>query len=176
MKTTLTTIFALFLPLTVQAKNLPIPELHGIVTSNNDGDTMVIQYGANCSLINKRGCTKRQKVRLAWVDAPEYRVGNSSKTQPFGQASKQKLWELVEGKLVVVKKVGVSWGRVVGHVYVDGRSIAEDMLRGGFAWVEPRYNKSIKYRRAEEQAKAATVGLWSQEKPLAPWLFRKKYN
>jgi len=91
----LTTLF-LFSGLTVAA------ELLGKVVGVSDGDSIVVL-----------DAQKRQnRIRLAGIDAPELK-------QPFGQASKRSLSELVFGKQVRVQwDKKDQYGRIVGQVFL----------------------------------------------------------
>ena len=52
------------------------------------------------------------------------------------------------------------------------------MLRDGLAWVYDRYITEAStevqnaYRKAQEEAKAEGLGLWSDPKSIPPWIFR----
>jgi endonuclease YncB( thermonuclease family) len=46
------------------------------------------------------------------------------------------------------------------------------MIPNGMAWQYLKYSKSEKFARAEAIAKKARVGIWSQEKRIAPWDYR----
>lgn len=94
--------------LTLVLLHLAIPSIsatrtiEGKVVSVADGDTITMLDS------NK----EQHRVRLAGIDAPE-------KRQPFGNASKKKLRELVAGKEVLVKFEKYDrYGRVVGKVLV----------------------------------------------------------
>jgi endonuclease YncB( thermonuclease family) len=107
------------------------------------------------------------KIRLDAIDAPE--LG-----QPFGQASKKALSEKVFGKdVVVIAKTKDKYGRTVGHVLVDGRDVNLLMLEGGMAWHYKHYDHNARLARAEEEARAAKKGLWSDESSVPPWEWRK---
>ena len=76
----------------------------GEVVAVADGDTIIVLDADKV----------QNKIRLGGIDAPE-------KTQPFGQASKQSLSDLVYGKTVVINTDKTDrYGREVGKVLVDG--------------------------------------------------------
>lgn len=109
------------------------------------------------------------RVRLYGIDAPE-------KKQPFGQASRKTLADMVAGKEVDVDPVSIDrYGRTVGVVTLDGININESMLAAGMAWVYPKFCKKRFCRRwqeVEREAREARRGLW-KEKAVAPWEWRK---
>lgn len=95
--------------LLVIALAIPLPaladELAGLVVAVGSGDTITVPDGTQ----------SRHEIKLVGVDAPESR-------QPFAQASRKHLSDLVFGK-----DVGVAWmqrdqyGSIVGHVVVRPR-------------------------------------------------------
>ena len=130
--------------------------LEGRVVKVADGDTITILDAANA----------QHKIRFHGIDAPE-------KSQAFGQKSKQHLSSLVFGKDVRVKyKSRDKYGRVLGTVYVDGKDVNLEMIRAGLAWHYKRYDKNPAYAAAENEARAARRGLWSEANPIPPEEFR----
>ena len=108
----------------------------------------------------------QHKIRLDAIDAPE--LG-----QPFGQAAKKALSEKVFGKdVVVVPKTKDRYGRTIGHVMLDGRDVNLEMLEEGMAWHYKHYDHNARLARAEEQAKSARLGLWSDASVVPPWEWR----
>jgi micrococcal nuclease len=107
------------------------------------------------------------KIRLDAIDAPE--LG-----QPFGQASKKALSEMVFGKSVtVIEKKKDKYGRTIGHVLIDGKDTNLLMLEQGMAWHYREYSKNQRLQRAEDEARANRKGLWADREPMPPWEWRK---
>ena len=137
---------------------LPAPEFRGKVIGITDGDTIE-------GLIDHVSV----KVRLHGIDAPE-------KGQPFGDRAKQKTAELVFGKAVrVIQRSTDRYGRVVGDIVLpDGRRLNRELVRSGFAWWYRQYaKKDRELERLEEEARDARIGLWRDNDPIPPWLWRK---
>lgn len=137
--------------------------LSGRVVGVNDGDSITVLDTSNT----------QWKVRLSGIDAPE-------KKQPFGQVSKKSLSDLVYDKAVQVdwhKKD--RYQRVVGKVLVQGLDANLEQVKRGLAWHYSKYKKEqpfddrILYLHAQEDAKAAKLGLWVDSEPIAPWEWRK---
>jgi endonuclease YncB( thermonuclease family) len=148
--------------------------LSGRVVAVADGDTITVLDS-----------DKRQhRVRLAGIDAPE-------KAQPYGQASKHGLSDLVFGR-----NVDVHWskedqyGRLVGNVRVadvgckaatcpKAVDAGYEQLRTGLAWWFRRYaheqpkDEVARYEAAEQSARAGKLGLWKEAAPVPPWEWRK---
>jgi len=131
---------------------------HGRVVGIHDGDTLELLRGA-----------KSVKVRLYGIDCPE--LG-----QPYGRAAKQRAAELVFGKTVAVQGTRQDrYGRSVAWITMaDGRALNAELVRSGLAWW---YRKYAPKQRAlallEEAARDAHRGLWADEDPVPPWLWRK---
>lgn len=128
------------------------------VVGVHDGDTLTGLSPQNTQV----------KVRLDAIDAPE--LG-----QPFGKASKAALSEMVFGKDVIVyEKSKDRWGRTVGHVVIGRKDTNLEMLSAGMAWHYKKYDRNMRLAAAEEEARSAKLGLWSDPQPVPPWEWRKK--
>ena len=131
-------------------------EFQGKVVGVADGDTITV-------LRDQRPV----KIRFEAVDAPE-------KDQPFGTQAKLFTSGLVFAKSVTVRVATTDkYGRTVGWVFVEGKSVNEALLRAGLAWHYTHYNKSPALARLEAEAKAARRGLWADASPTPPWNFRR---
>lgn len=128
------------------------------VVSVVDGDTIKIRVNG-----------KVESVRFLLVDTPETnhpRLGE----QPFGQEAKAFTKQMLEGKTVQLEK-DVSerdkYGRLLYYVYVDGKSVQEELLRNGLARVAYVYVPNTKYvdryYEIQKEAQKKGVGIWSIE-------------
>lgn len=132
--------------------------ISGTVVKVIDGDTLVVQDPAG----------KRHGVRLADIDAPEPR-------QPFFVESARSLAALCHRK-----KAEVEWSerdrrkRAIGYVTCAGKDANAEQLRRGMAWASPKATRptSGSYE-LETYARLRRIGLWADEKAVAPWEFRK---
>ena len=148
-------LIILFLPL------ISFAQTSGRVVGVSDGDTITVLQDRT-----------QIKVRLAGIDAPE-------SSQAFGQRSKQNLSRLVYGKTVsVISKKTDRYGRAVGKVLINGTDANLEQIKAGFAWVYRNYLSELSavdrktYLAAEDAAKSAKLGLWSDPSPVPPWNFR----
>jgi micrococcal nuclease len=100
---------------------------------------------------------KRQlKVLLHGIDAPE--LG-----QPFGQASKRALSDLVFGKQVTLNTtVTDRYKRTLAQVTVGDIEVEAQMIVTGHAWHYSRYDRTVSLEAAERNARAARRGLWGR--------------
>ena len=65
------------------------------------------------------------------------------------------------------------YGRLVSRVQVDGIDLSVALVAEGLAWHYTQYSDDPELARAEAQARAAEIGLWSQSSPVPPWEFRR---
>lgn len=140
--------------------------LRGEVVSLADGDTVTVLDTSKTL----------HKVRLAGIDAPE-------KRQPFGDRSRQNLAALVFRKQVVVDWNKTDrYRRIVGTVTIGQVDAGLEQIRAGMAWHYKQYAREqvaedrSAYSAAEDAAREARSGLWSQRDPVPPWDFRKAAN
>jgi endonuclease YncB( thermonuclease family) len=72
------------------------------------------------------------------------------------------------------------YGRMVGKILYRGRDVNIELVRAGLAWWYRTYSNEQppadrrSYEIAENEARAAGNGLWSEPSPTAPWDWRRK--
>jgi endonuclease YncB( thermonuclease family) len=138
-----------------------------------DGDTITVLDAAQ----------RQTKVRLSGIGAPE-------KKQPYGRSAKQRLSDLVFGKVVDVDwERHDRYGRIIGMVLApDENCAAADcakkvdaglaQLSAGLAWHYKQYAKEQprvereRYAAAETGAHLKGLGLWPDPHPTPPWEWR----
>jgi endonuclease YncB( thermonuclease family) len=129
----------------------------GKVVGVTDGDTFTVLDADKA----------QHKVRLHGIDTPE-------RGQAFGTKAKQALSDLVFDKEVTVAVTDVDrYKRLVGRVKQGDTDVNAEMVRSGFAWRYPQYDKAGEFTKAQEEAKAAKKGLWADADPTPPWEYRK---
>ena len=135
------------------------------VVGVSDGDTLTILLEPE---------KKEQKIRLATIDAPEYR-------QAFGRRSRQNLADLVFRKRVSYKEISRDrYGRIIAEVFVGDRNINVEQIRSGFAWHYKRHERQqtfaerAVYSQAEDYAKENRLGIWQVDNPVPPWVYRRR--
>lgn len=110
--------------------------------SCHDGDT--------CKFLDGQ---RTVNVRFAGIDAPEAK-------QTGGKDARKFLLVLLANKNVQLKCDGKkSYKRKVCGVFVDGKDVAAEMVRAGWAWDVPKYSKR-KYEKLMLAAQASRVGIW----------------
>ncbi|MDR1662366.1 MAG: thermonuclease family protein [Azoarcus sp.] len=166
------TRFALFLSAVILAfvmvapavarKALPAPYMiAGRVIRVADGDTLSLRDASGVKVI----------VRLAEIDAPE-------RCQPFNRLSRASLIELALERLVTVEVIDTDrYGRRVGRVMLEGeRETANRIqIQRGLAWVYTQYAYDKALQELEREAVHAKLGLWVDDDPTPPWLWRRQH-
>jgi endonuclease YncB( thermonuclease family) len=143
-------IAALALPVAKAAK--PHYALAGKVIGIADGDTLTILNSSNV----------QHKIRLAGIDAPE-------KKQAFGTKAREALAAKVFGQTVRVDVIDVDrYRREVRRIYLGDRFINLEMVRDGFAWRYPQYDKPGEFTASEAEAREHRRGLWDDPHPQPP--------
>jgi len=107
------------------------------------------------------------KIRLVEIDAPE-------SDQPFGEAAKTYLGELLSGRVFSAELSGRGrYGRYLGRLYQNGLDINQEMVDEGLAWVYDRYVTDKGLYGHQEIARKAGKGIWSVDDAVPPWEWRR---
>ena len=112
---------------------------------------------------------KEQTVRLEHIDCPE-------KKQAYGTKAKEMVAELCFGKKVSLKGEGKfdRNGRLIAELILDnGLNVNKTLVKNGLAWHFKKYSKDESYAKLEIEARYRKVGLWKDQAPIAPWIWRK---
>lgn len=130
--------------------------VNGIATFIPDGDTVHVRQNGRI-----------YKIRFHGVDCPE-------SDQEYGIKARDFTREMVGETPITVKVVERDrWGRLVGEVLVDGRSVNRELARAGLAWWYKRYaGGDLDIKRLVDAAREERRGLWRQDNPIAPWDWR----
>jgi endonuclease YncB( thermonuclease family) len=102
------------------------------------------------------------EVRLFGIDAPEWTQTCTRNGSPWacGEAAADQLSKLVTGKKLFCQKVDIDeHGRTVARCTAGSVDVNRAMVSSGYATAYRHY--SADYVPAEEQAKAAKLGIWA---------------
>ncbi len=139
--------------------------VRGMVRYVYDGDTLLLVARPQGQL----------KVRLYGIDAPET-ARPDRPGQPYGAVARRVLMYKLLGRVVTVEPIEQDkYGRLVGVVRLDGRDIDAEMVAEGLAWAYREYLRApyaATYLALEGNARRRRLGLWRQEHPRPPWVFR----
>lgn len=134
--------------------------LTGVVIVVIDGDTVLFKpdhYAPHSRAF--------LKLRLAGIDAPE--AG-----QAYGTAATQSLKQLALKRRATFVSVATDrYGRRVGWLDVGGVDASTSLAGSGLAW--PSREVSPALRQAVEAARDARRGLWADNAPVPPWVWRR---
>ena len=144
--------------------------LHPVVTPAQVGDTFtaLVSRVADGDTITVVRDGKTTRIRLDGVDTPEM-------NQPFGAQARSFTLSRVLNRQVVVRVHDVDrYGRLVSRVQIEDDDLSLALVFEGLAWHYTRYSEDPVLARAEAEARAKEVGLWSQRAPVPPWDFRRQ--
>jgi len=151
-------------PLAVPVSNTARLVIEGKVINVHDGDTVTLLDQNN----------KKTTIRLQGIDAPELK-------QAFGAAAQENLSRMVLGKQVTIYWTKVDkYRRTVGTIMLDGRDVNIEQVKAGVAWHFKKYEDEQPpedrrtYAAAEQEARTAGLGLWSDAKSIAPGDWRQE--
>ena len=133
-----------------------------------DGDTFEgrIDDGGNLGVNPWARELTKIVIRINGIDAPE-------RGQYYGDVATLHLQWLIGGKVVGLKlKQKDIYGRWIATVYLDGKDIADEMLSRGLAWHYKEHDSNPHYAQLEAEARWNGFGLWCDDRPVAPWIWR----
>lgn len=129
--------------------------IDGVCTYVIDGDTISVKSSG-----------EGYRIRLAYIDAPEI-------SQYYGDFSRKTLTDFLLYKKVSVKIINKDmYNRYVGVVIYNDESVNIAMVNAGAAWAYKGFCPA-KYYAAQFLAAYRKKGLWHDNNPIAPWIFRK---
>lgn len=121
-----------------------------------DGDTLDVMIDG-----------KKFRVQLMELDSPE-------RGQRFFQEASTSLRELTSGRPLAITLGGKDrYKRYHSTVMVDGKDVALEQIRLGMGWVFEEHRRDEALMGLERDAREKRLGLWADEKPIAPWDFRR---
>lgn len=124
-----------------------------------DGDTIRVMYEG-----------EERKVRYLLIDTPEMNEPKND-NEPFAEEAMKRNDEILKsGKLEIEFDVGDredKYDRLLAYLYVDGKSVQQQLLEEGLARVAYLYEPNIRdeaiFKEAEKKAKEQEIGVWSIE-------------
>ncbi|OUS17956.1 hypothetical protein A9Q88_01935 [Gammaproteobacteria bacterium 50_400_T64] len=137
------------------------------VKYNYDGDTLALNDG--------------RKIRLIGVNTPE-RGRKGQPDEALAMEAKQAVKNALQAdssrqkgvRLYLGREQSDSYGRQLGHVFVDGQSLAATLLSQGLGWhveIPPNVGLASCFANLEKKAKRQQKGVW--RKSLAQYVATK---
>ena len=151
--------FKLILILLITTFNYSQTTLTAKVVGIKDGDTVVVLDSLNNQIT----------LRLAEVDCPE-------KNQPFGTKAKQFTSDQIYLKTIKYVVTDTDrYGRSIAMIYYDedNKYLSAEIIKAGMGWHYKRYSTSKELALLEDNAKKNKIGLWVDNNPVEPYLWRK---
>lgn len=148
--------------------------LQGRVIHVADGDTFTLLTDGNKQIV----------VRLSDIDAPEVAHGSKRPAQPYSKRSKEYLAAIIAGRIVIAEchdvdrrltNKGEFRERYVCEVWQGGVNAGQAMLEAGMAFANRRSARFIRNPQTlkrESMAHSMRRGLWVQDRPVEPWVWR----
>lgn len=133
----------------------------GEVISIIDGDTIEVLHEQ-----------KPERIRLNGIDCPE-KVRHLARTPNRPHL----IWCLAK-KYNFIRVAKDKHGRTIADVLLaDGRNVNQELVKAGWCWWYREYApKELALKQAEQEAKEAKRGLWSDPDPVPPWLYRRLHS
>lgn len=141
--------------------------LTGMIVNVADGDTVTL-----------RAPDGQHRIRMDSIDAPEEGHGSDQPGQPYAEAARKNLADLVAGKTLTAQCYEKDqYGReVCALILDDGRSANRLQVEAGYAWAytarQGDYLRDKAMPDLQRQAKSAGRGLWAQPGAMQPWKWR----
>lgn len=122
--------------------------------------------------VREEGSGRKVLVRLYGIAVPKQ--DPPERAQPYAAEAIAKIRELLPRDLPVdvhdmrQDAVGRDKGGTV--TLPGGRTLQEELLRAGLAWVAPLHcGNCWDWKKMERRARAEGIGLWSDDSPVPPW-------
>ncbi len=151
--------YALFSAAVVLILSLPYPTYakNGVIISIIDGDTLVVKMD-----------NKIERIRILGIDTPELHTAKTGVAQCYAREARIELEKIAIKKILVdiqsdsLTKNRDIYGRYLRHVNIKGISIAEHLVKNGFAKVYTRSpaSNTKKLIALQSDAKKSKKGLW----------------
>jgi endonuclease YncB( thermonuclease family) len=153
MKTTCGILLAMVIQLSAVAE-----QIGGRVVTVVDGNTIQVASLDGDSY----------KILLYGIDCPEL-------DQEFGEKAKKALEKLLLNRDVTIEIQGKDrWGNRLGIVSFPGEEDPrKELLKQGLAWTAER-NPLPELEVIRAEAQESGKGLWREENPTPPWIFRRQ--
>lgn len=129
-----------------------------IVSYVYDGDTVQLSNAAG-----------KFKLRLTDIDAPE-------RNQPYGLKARRALMKLCQGDAIKASAdiVGKDkYQRLLGKLQCNDTDASLYLLEQGYGWYPQKFSHEPKLKKAAEVARKNKFGLWQDDNPMPPWVWRK---
>ena len=163
MNTTRISLYLIFTALSLLSPASQAAETLYKVVYVYDGDTVKLRP------VTSSNPNDEFKLRLTDIDAPE-------RNQNYGLKSRRALIKLCQGKNIQATAEIVAkdkYGRSLGRLQCNKVDASLYLAEQGLAWDQDHYSTDFEIYNAARIARQQRLGLWADDKPIAPWLYRK---
>ncbi|MDW8331239.1 MAG: thermonuclease family protein [Cyclobacteriaceae bacterium] len=110
------------------------------------------------------------QVVLHDVDSPE-------PGQPYAEEARMHLEKILLNKNITVELTGKDrHGNYLGVVYIHASiDLRHELVQKGLAWASEKCSHP-ELLKLQERAQQAKAGLWSEDSPTPPWVFRRQQS
>jgi micrococcal nuclease len=132
-------------------------DIHGVVTNVIDGNTIEVTEGNDI-----------YKVMLHGIDSPD-------PGQHYAEQAKKMLEKLLLEKAVTIVMHGKDrLGNRIGEIKLNGApDPRKELVAQGLAWTSEK-EPIQELETLKEQARINGKGLWGEENPTPPWIYRRQ--
>lgn len=97
--------------------------------------------------------------------------------QPFAEEARAHVLKSLSGKTVTLNITGKDrLGNYVAVLYNKaGKDFRHELLERGLAWVAEKCNEP-ELHRLQQQAQEKKLGLWKEQSPTPPWIYRRQQS
>lgn len=135
-------------------------QFSGKVVGVSDGNTLQIidNYQDTISVVVKS------------IDCPEL-------NQEMGKAARSYTTKYCLGSTVGVELFGKDrFGNDIANITINKTDLSKSLLEAGLAWYYCKNKGEATLEAIEKSARAKKAGLWANENPVEPWIFRRQQS
>jgi endonuclease YncB( thermonuclease family) len=132
-------------------------------------ESYIVSYVYDGDTVQLSNVDGKLKLRLTDIDAPE-------RNQPYGLKARRALISLCQGGNIKVSVdiVGKDkYQRSLGRLQCNDKDASLYMLEQGYAWYPQKFSHDLMLKKAAEAARKNKDGLWQDDSPMPPWVWRK---
>lgn len=144
-----------------------LEQLVDLAPAERDEGTVEVVAVVDGDTIDVATSTGEERVRIIGIDTPEIGRGGEA-SECYAIEAREFVDELVYGRDVELRADDTqadvdAYGRLLRHVFIDGRSVAVETLAAGAGYeytYDAAYDGQGDHQDAERAAQAAGLGLW----------------
>lgn len=139
-----------------------------LTTASHADDSYIVAYVYDGDTVKLRNVDGELKLRLTDIDAPE-------RNQDYGLKARRALIKLCKGPNIPVTVLITGtdkYNRALGKLECNHVDASTYLINQGLAWHYTQYSSNQLLHNAELKARQQKIGLWANENPTPPWVWR----